>query len=269
MKKVFVFILLGLLSVACQPGGPSAEQQAATLVAQTAVAAASQPTATQTALPTETPAPLPTETPIPPPPTETPAPTPTAGPVVFKDDFSVKSDAWGACEKCDWRDGALFFGPYPPHGDGMEQLHYVTCEACGEHAYYRVSVEVTFAEGQAGDRIFGLLAALTGDKVAYGVGVSPYKWGGFEIYDFKTQQWDVPQFNAYSAIKAGRTTNQLIVERRPSSSSGTADYYVTVNGKVIITISGQNSKPAKTGLYLEWHSVGASYDNFEYEEIVH
>lgn len=264
LKKITILITLVLLVVACQSTAVlSPEEIAATIVAGTAAAAP-----TDTPIPTSTPLPTETIMPSPLPPTETPLPSPTAGPVLFKDDFSVESDAWGSCDKCEWKNGALLFGPFPPVGDSLEQLHYVLCEACGEHTYFRVTVDVMFAEGQAGDRIFGLVVGLTADKVLSAVGISPFKIAGFEIYDYRARKWKVPVFDFYSAIKPGTATNRIEVQVKPTVTSGLSDYYVFVNGKQIFTLLNQVSNPARVGLYLEWHSVGALYDNFEYEEII-
>ncbi len=263
-RKIMLVIIIGLLLMACQPqAGSSPEDAAATMVALTVAAAPTDvPTATPTEISTETPSPLP------PVPTATFAPTPTPGPVVFKDDFTVKSDAWANCENCEWKNGALYFGPFDPVGDGLEQLHYALCEACGEHTYYRVAVDVTFASGQAGDRIFGLVAGINADQLLYGVGVSPFQWGGFEIYNYKTKTWAVPVISRYTAIKAGHATNRIEIQVKPSFSAGLVDYFVSANGKNIFSLQSQPAELAKVGLYLEWHSVGVMYDNFEYEEIV-
>jgi len=250
---VVVFILLAVLISSCQ-AGPAQNQ------------AVSEPTEVVSTLvpPTDTPLPPPSYTPVP---TDTPLPTATPGPVVITDDFSSQTDIWGKCEHCVWRDGALFFGPYPPTGQGEDQIFYVICEACGLHTYYRVSADVTFVDGY-GDRTFGLLAGLSENKdFISGATVSTFKHALYESFDYNARQWVGGKFKVFNAVSAGRGTNRIAVEIKPTSSNGRADITVNVNGSNLILLYDQPVGPSWAGLYLGWHTVSASYDNFEYEEI--
>lgn len=213
---------------------------------------------------TNTPPPSPTETPIP---TDTPLPSATPGPVVIRDDFSNQSDYWGDCEYCDWRDGEFFFGPYPPAGQGEDQIFYVICEACGLHTFYRVSADVTFVDGY-GDRTFGILAGLSEDRdFISGATVSTFKHALYESFDYRSNQWVGGTFKVFNAVSAGRGTNRIEVEIKPAASGNRADITVRVNGSNLIFLYDQPVGPSWAGLYLGWHTVSASYDNFEYEEI--
>ncbi len=253
-KKLIVFtlILVGLLG--CE-AGLSVQDQAATMVAETAAAAP----------PTELPAPTDTQAPSATP-TEASTPTPT-GPLVFKDDFSKKTDAWGKCDACEWQDGKLYFGPFPPSGGGAsDQIHYLLCKACGEHLYFHASADITFAEGQGGDRTYGL-ASVVADKFLAGIGITPFQLAGLEKFNFLTGLYEGTKFAFYGAVKPGGATNHVQLDARPNSS-GTVDYFGIVNKKTIIFLLDQPAEPSNAALYFDWHSVGVAVDNFEFEEIV-
>ncbi len=269
MKRflLVLFIFLFALS-ACQAAGPSAEELAAAAAAETAAAASPTPPPTETPLPTSTS----TSTPEPTatatlPPTETPTITPTPGPVVFNDDFSQKNtEAWD-CDGCRWEGGVLLVGPYPVKGDTSEQSHSVICKACGKATYYRIAVDTTFTEGYT-DRFYGLLVG-QGKKYKTILGISP-----LQVAVLARQKgindWDLLNaagnkvFN--KLIKAGKLTNRLEVVVKPTSG-GNADISMILNGKVSFVAYGVAVEPSVVGLYFDWHSVGASFDNFEYEEI--
>ncbi len=249
---IAIIVLLAILLPGCQT---SNQQQNAVTSAPSEVVATQIP-------PTETSAP-PTDTPVP---THTPLPTATPGPIVIRDDFSSQTDNWGDCEKCEWKDGALLFGPYPPRS-GADQIFYVICNTCGVHTYYRVSVDVTFFEGY-GDRTFGVMAGLTEDKDLIAAGtVSTFKDALYEAFNYSTKQWVSGTFKHFNAVGAGRATNRIVVEIKPASDPGSADINVSVNETTVISLLDQPVEPSWAGLYLGWHTVGASYDNFEYEEI--
>lgn len=252
MKTLWTILALCTLALAaCAPSANAVD----TAVTQTA-----KPT--ETKLPTETP--IPTETVAP---TETALPTATPGPMIIKDDFSEQTDIWGDCENCTLKDGVLFFGPYKPIGSGEDQIFYVICESCGLHTYYRVSADVTFADGY-GDRTFGILAGLTDDKHLIGAGtVSTLQHALYESFDYRTNQWVSGTFKKFNAVRPGRATNRIMVEIKPAASPAKADIYLSLNGEIVVTLLNQDVEPTWAGLYLGWHSVGAFYDNFEYEEI--
>jgi len=185
-----------------------------------------------------------------------------------KDDFSAKTDVWGDCENCEWKDGALFFGPYSPVGSGEDQIFYVICESCGLHTYYRVSADVTFADGY-GDRTFGILAGLSENKDFISAGtVTTQKHALYESFDYRTKQWVGGTFKVFNAVSASRGVNHVQVEIKPAAAAGRADITLSVNDKNLVFIYDQAVGPSWAGFYLGWHSVGASYDNFEYEEII-
>lgn len=262
-KKLVLFAVILVVLTACQPAGPSAADLAATTVASAAqTAAAAPPTATPTVAPTETPIPSPTITATPEP-TLTPTPS---GPLVIKDDFSKKSDIWGKCDKCEWKDGKLFFGPFAPRGEGINQVFSLACVACGKHTYFRIAVDVTFAAGMAGDRFFGVGGVIP-DKFYTGSGITPYQFGCLEAYNFTTNKWSGSKVSRYGAIKPGSATNRVEFIAKPNASGG-LDYYQIVNGKTTIVLSNRESLSLEPSLYLGWHSVGVSFDNFEFEELV-
>jgi hypothetical protein len=254
-KTAFLLLLVLTLSLsACQSSVPKPTQQAPapTEIPPTVV------------IPTETQLPTPTDTAVP---TDTPLPTATPGPVIVKDDFSSQKDYWGDCENCQWKDGALFFGPYQPTGTGEDQIFYVICEACGLHTYYRVAADVTFVDGY-GDRTFGILAGLNEDHNFISAGtVTTFKHAIYEQFDYMKNQWVGGNFKKFNAVNAGRGTNRVEVEIHPSSAPGRGDITVSTNNEVLISLPNQPVEPTWAGLYLGWHTVGAAYDNFEYEEI--
>jgi len=256
---MITLLLIAVLtfSAACQPSGPSAEQIAATMVAETAAA-----------IPTEAPA-TPTVTASP---TNTPLPssTPTPAPVIVQDDFSSKSDIWGACEKCEWKDGELYFGPYPPNESmGQDQLFYVICEACGKPKYYRIAADVTYFEGYGGDRTFGLLAGLSDDGVLGAGTITTHQHSLYETFDFNTNEWGGTPVQLFkSAVLYGTgATNRIEIEVRPTVPRNNVKIVVRVNGTETVTYK-QATAPVQVGLYLGWHSVGVKYDNFEFEEFM-
>jgi hypothetical protein len=271
IKKLTLLAMIALMLAGCQ-SGPSAQEQAATMVAQTAAAATNTPIPVPTSIPTQ----------VPPTSTITPTSAPTftstpAGPLVIKDDFSKKSDIWGKCDKCEWKDGKLYFGPFPPNGEGWNQLFALICKACGEHTYFHVAVDVTFAEGMAGDRFFGVGATIPEKsdvaagaspyKFYAGTGITPFQIGNLEAYDFSANKWTGSRGKLYGAIKPGSATNRVEFTIKPNAS-GSIEYYAIVNGKTFLVLSNRSPLTLNPSLYVSWHSVGVTFDNFEFEEIV-
>ena len=255
MYKIVPSLLAVLmLAVACQPSGPSAEELATTMVAETAAAIPTAVPPTATSVPTNTPLPSPTATPA---------------PLAIKDDFSSKSDIWGKCDKCEWKDGALYFGPYPAkETQGQDQLFYVICEACGTPEYYRIAADVIPFEGFSGDRTFGLLAGLTKSNFLGAATITTHQHVLYETFDFNSQSWGGSPFKLYpdAVLYGSGATNRIEVEVKPGSSSGSAVIDVLVNGTKTVSYE-QGAEPVQVGLYLGWHSVGVKYDNFEFEEL--
>ena len=214
--------------------------------------------------PTNTVAPAPTNTPEP---TRTPKPTATPEQRIFTDEFSSDSGIWGECEHCEMKDGSLIFGPYEPVGSGTDQLFYMICEACGLHPYYRVSADVTYADGYGADRTFGIMAGLTEGKNFIGAGtVTTSTHALYETFDFNAKAWGGTNFKKFSAVHPGSQTNRIEVEIKPALLNQ-GDITVRVNGVDVIVFEDQYVEPTWAGLYLGWHSVAIAYDNFEYEKL--
>jgi hypothetical protein len=264
IKKLALFAITLVLLTACQAAGPSAKDLAATTVADAAKTVEAAPlTATPVPVATETSVPAPTATITP-----TSAPTLTStpsGPLTIKDDFSKKSDIWGKCDKCEWKDGKLYLGPFEPKGNGINQLFPIVCEACGEHTYFRIAADITFTSGY-GDRFYGV-GGIIPDKFYAGSGISTVQYGALEIVNYGTNKYSGSKATRYGALKPGSATNHVEFLAKPNASGG-LDYYEIVNGKKIIVLENRQPVSLKPSLYLAWHSVGVTFDNFEFEELV-
>lgn len=264
LLSIFVLVFAAL---ACQSGGPSAQEMAETMVAETAAAASPTPLP-----PTETPVP-PTETITPTlPPTETPTitltPTPE-GPLVFNDDFSVDNKNWKGCTSCKFQDGVLLMGPYPARGSGTEQTDVAYCVACGKKTYYRIAVDVTFVEGFT-DRLYGLMVG-HGKNYQTVLGISPLQYALLWRYDYKKQSGSLINASTENVfnrqVNPGKLTNRLEIVLEPAGA-GQADMKMILNGIVSFVAYKIAVEPAEVGLYMDWHSMGVAYDNFEFEELV-
>ena len=259
MKKK-ILLTYGFIVIFAAGCGPTSEILAVTMVAQTDEASTlAAPT------PTPSPVPQPSATQIAPTPTPPPQPTATAGPFKLQDDFSSRSLIWGDCENCEWKNGALYFGPFPPAGSGPDQVFYILCEACGEVTYYRVAADVAYAEGYAADRTFGILAGLQGDDLLSAGTITTRQHALYETFDFNARRWGGTPFDLFGAVKPGRATNRIEVTLKRTATPGKADVFVNVNGSNVIVLFNQDVRPSKVGLYLGWHSVGIIFDNFEFE----
>ena len=262
IKFIFLLITSALLLVACQPSGPNAEQIAETMVAETAAAILTNEPSTPTNEP-PTPTLVPTNTPL-------PSPTSTPTLVVIQDDFSSQSGIWGDCEKCEWKDDALYFGPYPvKESSGQDQIFYVICEACGKPKYYRIAADVTFFDGYGGDRTFGLLAGLTDNNFIGAGTITTHQHVLYETFDFNSKQWGGSPFELFkSAVLYGAgATNHIEITVKPTVPRNSVEIVIYVNGEKTVSYK-QATEPVQVGLYLGWHSVGVIYDNFEFEEFI-
>jgi hypothetical protein len=262
-RRIWVILCLTALLAACGQTGTtdeiSPEQLAETIVAKTAAAGIT------ISEPTEVPAAAPTGTEVPPTDTPLPEPTPTPGLIVFNDDFSGDSGQWGECAECEWVSGALVMGPYP--SSIYADAYYAICEACGMASNYRMSVDVTFAEG-ASDRGFGLLVAETDDYVVT-FEIATWQVAGLFKYEPARGAWSEYYGWAYkpSVINPGRGTNQIEVIVQDSRVAGKSDITLKINGKTLTVYSGIKVDPTRVGLELGWHSIGVVFDNFEFEEL--
>jgi hypothetical protein len=278
LLRTFILALLLISLSGCISAKPDAQSLAATSAAQTVAAASPTPLPSETPVPTVTltPSPVPSDTPVPtatrtPVPSKTPTPTVTPGPLVFKDDFSQEdTSAWSNCKVCKWQDSKLIMGPYAP-GDESDSSHIATCETCGKHTYYRVSVDAAFLDGY-GDRIFGLLVA-GNEKERVLLGIDTFQDCIVARYDFGLDTWQLlnadPNKVWNGMVKVGKQTNHLEVAVKPSgNNTGTVDYYVNLNGRTSFVIYGRPATPSSVGLLVDYHSMEVSFTNFEYEEII-
>lgn len=218
--------------------------------------ASSTPSSAQVA--ESSPAPTPTLEPTEP-------PTATTVPKHFTDDFSEQSDIWGPCETCEWIDGVLRFGPFPPVGEGWDQIFYIVCEACGERPYYRVAADVAFAEGYGADRSFGLLAGLQSNDYLGAGTITTSQHALYEAFDYRSGEWVEGDFIRFGAVRPGRAVNRVEVRIEATGTPGRATITVSVNGNDLVVLLDRDVRPSKAGLYLGWHSVAIDFDNFEYE----
>lgn len=193
------------------------------------------------------------------------APTSNPIPIRVSDDFTTQKEVWGECAHCEWKDGALYFGPYPPRGIGLDQVFWVICTACGEHRFYRVAVDVTYLEGYGGDRTFGILSGLSEGKYLGGGTITTSQHALYETFDFVNDQWGLGTFRQFGVVNPGRQTNRIEISLTQGSIEGMADIKLMVNGKTLVSHYNQEVDPTQVGLYLGWHSIGVKYDNFEFQ----
>ncbi len=233
------------------------------------------PSGTLAPVATVTSSPVPTNTRVPtatksPAPTKSPTITLTQVPVVFKDDFSKEDKSvWANCTICTWQDGRLVMGPYAP-GDEGDLPHITTCEACGEHTFYRVAVDTALLAGDE-DHSFGLVVALNQNELVM-LGIDASQNCIVARYDASNKNWQllnadpVQVWNAM--LKKGKRTNHLEVVVKPSGAqAGTVDYTINLNGSTSFIISGRPSAPSKVGLLVDFHTLEVSFTNFAYEEL--
>ncbi len=189
---------------------------------------------------------------------------------MFKDDFSKEDkSAWANCTICKWQDGKLVIGPYAP-GDEADLPHVATCEACGEHPFYRVSVDTALLAGDE-DHSFGLVIASNKNELVM-LGIDASQNCIVARYDAGSKIWQIlnadPSQVWNALLKKGGRTNHLEVVVKPSSTkAGTVDYIVNLNGSSSFTISERPSAPAKVGLLVDYHTLEVAFTNFAYEEL--
>jgi len=263
-----VLIACSLLLAACGPPAinastPQTESNPVALplvkVTDTQVPTVTQqPTSTSTPIPTSTPTFIPTETPLP---SNTPTSTRTPGPFSFIDDFSSDSGGWQNCAPCSWKNGGLLMGPFEP----TSNFHKNYCTGCGEHTFYKLSVEGTFVDGQV-DRFFGVFVGDNNGKQYY-FGISPWQLYIIGQHTDEGDSWEVLDAQWSGTVKASYATNKFEVSVVPAYQRGTADYIFSLNGSTIYILNGRPAVGSRVGLAMDWHAVSVNYDNWSYEEI--
>ena len=220
-------------------------------------------TSTATETPTLTPSPLPTDT---------PTISPTPGPFSYIEDFSQNSalDAF-LCDKCRIDNGRLLFGPLAPENNIGEQFGIVLCEVCGEHIYYRISVDVTYVDGPT-DRFYGIISLVDTSRAtlkrAIYLGASTWQVYVIRDYDYDHSLLKELNTNSTGYLNPGTATNHLEIEVKPSAQPNLVDAYFRINGAVMYVLYSQPAVHTQAGFGMSFHSMTVAYDNLQYEEIV-
>jgi hypothetical protein len=257
-RSVMLLLAFNLLFIAaCQSRTPSADQVATAIEATTIMKKTLEPA---TSTPTDAPSETPTITL-----TKTPAPSPTATeslhPIQLFEDFSSHQVEWLACDVCEWKNDALYMGPYPTSGAG--QAHYAICEQCGQVTYYRMAVVATYIDGPT-DRGYGLLLRGTDDYI---ITLEIYPWQLVFVYklDRNSGQWEILDGRWAGAVKAGTSPNRIEVFVTQSQQRRT-DISVAINGKTVFIVWNEPKDQSPIGLLVYGHALEVSFDNFEFEE---
>jgi hypothetical protein len=255
MKRsiVLALVLIVLLVSGCQSiGTPSPTAISETDTPTNTTHPPSTPTATQTPSPTDTP---------------TQTITPTPGPLKITDDFSTKSDIWGSCPGCEWKDGKLYVGPYD-YSEDPTDLYRVVCEACGEPIFYRVSATVQFIEGSGLDRGFGLLVHDSNTRLL-DLEITTGQFNAFFEFNYSTERWRlmIDPKKVFAKLFPSYEENRLEVVAKPSNTKGMVDYEVNINDSTAYYIWSQNKEPGWVGLVVGWHGIGVAFDDFIFEEL--
>ena len=157
-------------------------------------------TPTETLPPTSTPTETPTQTPSPIP-SNTPTITPTPGPLTYFEEFSTASSLDNfICDTCRVQDGKVVFGPFDPENNLGEQFNIIICDVCGEHIYYRISVDATYMEGPT-DRFFGLTALIetTPTQLNRIIYLGTSTWQIYVIRDYDYRNGILNELNGFGA----------------------------------------------------------------------
>jgi hypothetical protein len=151
-----------------------------------------------------------------------------------------------------------------------EQFSMVVCEVCGEHTYYRVSVDATYVDGPT-DRFFGLIGLINADSVDLNrviyLGISTWQVYVIRDYDYKNSMLNELNSNLTGYIYPTTATNHIVIEVKPSAQPNFVDVYFTVNNGLLYVLYTQPAVPTLAGLGMSFHSMTVAYDNFVYEEI--
>jgi hypothetical protein len=257
MKRLSLILLVMSIISACQSRAPSADL-VATAIEETAIMKQTMepPTATWTEAPTQT-----ATTTL----TSIASPEPTATlslhPIQLYDDFSSYQVNWLNCEVCEYKNDALYIGPYPV--SGAYQAHFAICQECGLVTYYRISVVATFEEGVS-TRGYGLLLRYTEDYVIT-VEITPWQTVDVWKYDLSSQTYECLDWKGSGAVKAGAQSNRIEVYVS-ESGQGRTDISVSINYKNILIIWGQPKDQSPVGLTVFGHAQEVSFDDFVFEE---
>lgn len=259
MKRSMMLLLSILISLlaACQSRTPSADEVATAIEATTMMKKTLEP---DTSTPTDAPSETPTITF-----TNTPAPSPTATeslhPIQIYEDFSSREVEWLACDVCEWKNDALYMGPYP--ASGAYQTHVAICKECGEVTYYRMAVVATYIDGPT-DRGYGMILRWTDDYVIT-LEISPWQTVGAFKYEFDSDRWEILDGRWAGAVKAGTSPNRIEVFVTQSQQRRT-DISVAINGKNVFIVWNEPKDQSPVGLMLFGHALEVSFDDFEFEE---
>lgn len=259
--RLHPWIALVLALLACGLG-PSAEELAETLVAETEQI---EPAA----LPTEPPSALPPTETASPPPTNTPTPTPDPRPRSLSDGFEADEGNWEGCRGCRWEDGAVHMGPYAPSLPPVEMIAW--CIPCGEAEYFHLAVDARHFSGQT-DRGYGLFFWGTDQGFTY-YEISPlFLLTLAGEYDYATRRFELLNPNVdqilSGLIRPGQATNRIEVMVEPSTSStGLADVRFRANDKTAFLLYNRVVEPGRVGFGVGFHSIEVAFDNFDFEPI--
>ncbi len=260
MKRnlILTIILLGL--VACQSRAPSADEIATAIEATAIMKQTLEPaTSTPTDAPTETPTITLTKTPEP-----SPTATLSLHPIQLYEDFSSQEVEWLLCDVCEWKNDALYMGPYPT--SGAYQPHYAVCAECGLVTYYRMSVVATYQDGPT-DRGYGFLLRSTDDYIII---LEIYSWQivgliKLDLHNGYVEDVEVLDASWSGAVNAGASPNHIEVYVTESQQRRT-DISVSINGKNVFIVWGQPKDQSPVGLMLYGHALEVTFDDFEFEE---
>jgi hypothetical protein len=256
--------VLALSIGACSAGpGTDPEALARTMVAGTAAAASPTPRPTGTKAPSLTP----TSSPTAPPPTATSTATPEPGPIVFADDFGEQTDEWLNCRTCEWTNGVLRMGPFPPSAT-LDRSSTI-CGPCGDSSYFRLAVDVTHVEGQT-DRGYGL-GFWWGEEELWAFEISPLFLLTLGVrYEIPNDLFELTNPNPdqllSGLVRPGYATNRLEIIVQPAGVES-ADIYYRVNGKNAFVLYNKPRHSGQVGLVVGFHSIQVAFDNFEFEEL--
>jgi hypothetical protein len=251
------------MAFGCSGAELEPELLALTIVAQTSSASTPRPSPSRTPAPSATPPVTPTAMP----PTASPTASPTLGPIVFMDDFAESSENWLNCRGCEWADGRLLMGPYPP-GATIERSS-TACGPCADSSRFRIAVDVTHVEGQT-DRGYGL-GFWWDEQGLWSFEISPLflLTVGFR-YDLIADTVEItnpnPEQLLSGLVKPGYATNRLEIRVEPAGAD-TADVYFRVNDRNAFVLYNRPLRTGRVGLVVGFHSIRVAFDNFEFEQL--